>query len=258
MGIYLNPFRVDLTFIDSLRNGKDKAWKRLLPAIQNLSVKEREPFEHFIYEDTLPTWHAVKYLQVARFFCRTFGAPLETGVWGIINHTSAYDIFGRISSLLKNMSLPVSLVDDIEQCSGSLWGMPIVDGVAIARMEPAAIKQAAKIVQKTFAAPDEFLRATQDRYKQYEDEPVLATFLRDVSFCYRVGHWSAEEFTDSLTPVFDMPHDLDCKIDAASAMLENVWGGEERASFLFDGAQKFFDWLDEASRHKQGLVFFVE
>lgn len=49
MGMYLNPIRVDLKFVDSLRKGKAKAWKILAPEVKGLSSKEKEAFEHFAF-----------------------------------------------------------------------------------------------------------------------------------------------------------------------------------------------------------------
>lgn len=258
MGIYLSPHRVDLRRLDGLRNGKDKAWKQLLPKIEPLSVKEREPFEHFVYEETLPAWHAVKYLRAARFLVRAFGSPLETGIWGLINYPVSHDIFAKITTLIKALSLPVSLVDDVEQCSGALWGMPLVDGVALARMDSKPIQKAARILKKTFATTDELLQKAQTMAQAYQAEPAILTCLRNGAFCYQVGHWDREEFSEWMTLHLGELAGREALRGHAEDLLDSVWGGEEQASYLFDGTQKFFAWISEAAQHEQGLVFFVE
>src|SRR5688572_7773561 len=115
-----------------------------------------------------------------------------------------------------------------------------------------------QLVRKALHRQDPPLRELESLQVRYKSESQILFCLRHAAFCYRVGRWKNAELADFITLLLSEPADLDHLRDRADDTLQNLWGGEERASFLFDGAQKFFDWITEASAHDQGIVFFLE
>lgn len=173
-------------------------------------------------------------------------------VWSLINYTHDYDIFSKTSEVLKGLSLPVSPMEDVEAYQGGpVWDMPLVDGVSISRIEVDTAKKAASLIKKALAKSDKTLREAQALQEKHKDQPEVVACLRYYSFGYQAGYFTKEQLQKTIEKLSKPSK------ERAKELLEAL-GGEEKARFVFDGAQKYLDWVSEAAQHKMGIVFFLE